>query len=61
MTKAPGMRERSRGQGFRDAVGEIVLPGVAAEIGEGQDDEREPRRPGRFSQLRRMEILSGGA
>ena len=33
------------GQALGHAIDEIVLLGVAADIGEGQDDDREPRRP----------------
>ena len=44
MTKAPRDARKVGGQALRDAVDEILLLRVAADIGEGQDDDREARR-----------------
>ena len=43
MTKLSRMRARAGGQFVGQGVGEVVLPRIAREIGEGQHDDRKPR------------------
>ena len=43
--EATGDLREVRGQAFSDAVDEILLFGIAADVGEGQHDNRKVRRP----------------
>ena len=46
--EAGGDARQIGGQIVGDAVGEILLLRIVAEIGEGQHDDRQPRRDGRL-------------
>ena len=60
MTKAPRNAREVGRQALRHAVDEILLLRVAADIGEGQDDDREARRSGFFGRWGRRGLRLGG-
>ena len=60
ITNAPAHAREIGGQALRDAVDEIFLLRIAADIGEGQHHDGEVRRPGLFGRGGRRWLRRGG-